>query len=595
MQNKKVKCPFCGKRFKILSRHITSCQMNVEKLTLSEFKKKYFISYKEMIISHFHHLHFPSHYPLTWLSCSFYHRKQLISTPLPKTNYGNHRPWGKLNNGDIASHFNQRTSLGHVFSNSTSSPFIVFDIDNKNNSASDNEMKCVTTKLITELAKFFPPEDIHLVFSGGKGFHVWIYFENIKPSHAEAIRFSTEVTNFNINNKNVNIEIRPNNATSAGTGIFYPLGIHRKSKKFMCYLDKDTFKEVDDSYDYFLKIQGIKEKITGPEFWDNLFQKLFSSTNIRNTYSLKNTSSLTSNSNQSIAPQKRKFSYHEVQDIYQNGLPEQGIRNDFTWYLTRYLYSRGMSEGDIIEAITNWTNNEHSKGRTKDSGADCQHSITQTARNVVSRNLPLYPVASKLSSQLEGILDFAVKSFQENNNYTKKSRSKQKEAINIIFRLATKVHQNGFFYINKKKLKNSLKYSSFRSVDRLIKTLLECNLFIVAKKGVPIWQTDYIANHGHATLYYSNFLQITEQEMNSASVEDIFHNLSNKMLFQLFDDFHNGRLHYFYENIIIKNNKTYSETAIIKYCNDICYYRNRVKQNLVSILQKRLFSQQKAS
>lgn len=161
-----------------------------------------------------------------------------------------------INNTALRKHIDGIQTCGILADNY--SKFIAFDVDTKTSSKSD------TQHLITVLQEEFniKKRNIHVVFSGRKGYHVYIHFNN--PTKVIYLRkFYYDViqkANFNINQ----IEFRP--STSA---IKLPLGKHPVTKKRSWYVDTTTLEPIR-SFKPILNLTTISNEFINKTYYNDL-------------------------------------------------------------------------------------------------------------------------------------------------------------------------------------------------------------------------------------------------------------------------------------------------------------------------------------
>lgn len=151
---------------------------------------------------------------------------------------------------DIELHLSGHKTYG-LFAGVKYTKFITFDVD----SASVDLSRSAALELINVLHTIFKisNEDIHVIFSGKKGYHVSLYFE--RPVKNEiAKEFYVEVMRYTDKPQEVNIEFRPTNKQ----GVKLPLGIHRTAagSPRSWFIDKNTFRPIK-SFEYILGIEPI--------------------------------------------------------------------------------------------------------------------------------------------------------------------------------------------------------------------------------------------------------------------------------------------------------------------------------------------------
>ena len=148
----------------------------------------------------------------------------------------------KLTNRVVCRHLNRKLAIS-VFAGAYSSKFICFDVDYPD----PFEVK----KLIEILTGYGVPRDlIYVSTSGGKGYHVEIFFDGLV--YTEQLRKFYDCVCVDGNFDPHKIEFRPTN----GQAIKLPLSVHFKTGRMCCYLDRDTLQPIEDPA-YVLQIQQM--------------------------------------------------------------------------------------------------------------------------------------------------------------------------------------------------------------------------------------------------------------------------------------------------------------------------------------------------
>ena len=145
----------------------------------------------------------------------------------------------KLDNSAIIGHLNQKYAVG-IFSAKHGSKFICFDVD-----LPDPE---VVHRVIHGLCLFgFPKEQIYVSSSGGKGYHVEMFFTNLVYLNLLHDLYLWVLQKEGLDKKKV--EFRPTYTQA----IKLPLGKHHKTGNICWYLDRDTLAPIEDQ-GYVMKI-----------------------------------------------------------------------------------------------------------------------------------------------------------------------------------------------------------------------------------------------------------------------------------------------------------------------------------------------------
>ena len=167
------------------------------------------------------------------------HTKQSKGDPVPL----------KLSNNVVCAHLNRKLAVS-VFAGQYSSKFMCFDVDDGNPST--------VHKIIDALESYGIPRGyIYVSTSGGKGYHVELFFDRLVYTEDQRIMFDYLCMTNDI--KGDKVEFRPTFKQS----IKLPLSIHYRTGNICWYLDRDTLEPIcDESY-----IMTIKQ-YSGDAFTD---------------------------------------------------------------------------------------------------------------------------------------------------------------------------------------------------------------------------------------------------------------------------------------------------------------------------------------
>ncbi|GAQ18518.1 DNA primase small subunit [Oceanobacillus picturae] len=171
-------------------------------------------------------------------------------------NARNKRP--KLNDSMLQTHLKGDITYG-IFAGGHFNKFITFDVDCEEHPTA----RWATLKLVNTLVQDFEinRSDIHVSYSGSKGYHVDIFFD--KPVLVTELKSFYRSVMVNVGSiPNGQIEFR---ATST-QGVKLPLGIHQKTGNRCWFVDNETLDPIE-SYDYLLEVEPISsETITDNDF-----------------------------------------------------------------------------------------------------------------------------------------------------------------------------------------------------------------------------------------------------------------------------------------------------------------------------------------
>jgi hypothetical protein len=239
----------------------------------------------------------------------------------------------KLTDDIVKSHLKLDKTIG-IFSNPYSSKFVCFDLD-MGDSVESVRRKAINN-IIQSLSDIGISRDyIHIVFSGSKGYHLYIFFDYI-VYNIIIFNFYTYILFENKLNTNI-LELRP----LPNLGLKIPLGIHRKAKKLSYFVD-ENFNEIQDPL-YITKIKQFPH-------W--MFLKIANDLDIEEKYLKEYQSNL---KYKQMSPEKMSMlptSY--MIDIETNGLQNKSTRNLCSTQLALYYNSQGISEEDALQRLNDW-------------------------------------------------------------------------------------------------------------------------------------------------------------------------------------------------------------------------------------------------
>ena len=157
---------------------------------------------------------------------------------MPKTSSGP----AKLTNRAVCQHVNRQIAIG-VFAGAHASKFICFDVDLPDPS----EVRW----LMDAMVFYGVPRDlIYVSTSGGKGYHVEIFFDRLV--YTDRLRTFFDCVVLKAESDPFKVEFRPTN----GLSIKLPLSVHCKTGRVCWYLDRDTLQPIEDPA-YILQIQQM--------------------------------------------------------------------------------------------------------------------------------------------------------------------------------------------------------------------------------------------------------------------------------------------------------------------------------------------------
>lgn len=154
-----------------------------------------------------------------------------------------------LNDGMIKRHLQGRNTYG-IFAGGWFNKFMTFDVDYNDQAMA----RWVTLKIVDTLVYEFNISyaDIHVSLSGGKGYHVDLFFDKpLRVEDTEAF-YRKVLAEMGELPADGDVEFRP----TWDQGVKLPLGIHQKTGKRCWFVDNRTL-EPFKSFDYILEIDPM--------------------------------------------------------------------------------------------------------------------------------------------------------------------------------------------------------------------------------------------------------------------------------------------------------------------------------------------------
>lgn len=252
-----------------------------------------------------------------------------------------HRP---LSDFFLENHFKGEKTYG-VFSGKIGSKFICFDVDIKNIA----KQKHMTYRLVNTLVQDFQIryDEIHVSYSGSKGYHVELFFDFCQNKHLQA--FYRKVIDA-MDVTQTEIELRP----TPTQGVKLPLGIHQETKKRCWYVDTNTLEPIESS-DHVTTIKRMNlERFLFIVYRDEGEQVVQDSIRVEKTLSVSQREQLDEIVTSSdLTGRTIKESYEYAEELLQlQQLKHKGSRHNSVLLLARYFNTNGQDKDLAIDMIT---------------------------------------------------------------------------------------------------------------------------------------------------------------------------------------------------------------------------------------------------
>lgn len=288
----------------------------------------------------------------------------------PSGEYEYKYDWGNLkeNKSILIRHLQSKQTVG-VFCY-THTKFICWDVDFKNDMTL---ARWTTQKLVNILEEDFGFDDrfINVSFSGSKGYHILIFFDDIVSYKQiqylydlvleqmyytidyDLLKITENNWNFTLEQLKDKIELRP----QPNLGVKLELSIHQVTKNKCYFCDNQTLEPIK-SIEYLYKIQQAPRD--------------YIEYAINNGYELrKDRKSITYFNDEiknKVKPSKSQklytdedFTIEYVEDLINNGLKIEGSRHNSLMKLARYYYHFGYSKENAENILIDWMSKQDKK------------------------------------------------------------------------------------------------------------------------------------------------------------------------------------------------------------------------------------------
>lgn len=300
--------------------------------------------------------------------CDLYvsYRKQFVmmingAIFIPKTKSNGPIP---LDNKKICQHLNKKFAIG-IFAGAHSSKFICFDVD-------DGSRETVR-QIIIQAVRFGIPEDlIYVSSSGGKGYHVEVFFDDLVYTKKLEIFYDWVCINGRLNTSKV--EFRPTHKQS----IKLPLSKHAKTGNVCWFVNTKTF-EPYEAEDFILTINKMSA---------TRFNELVESCGISNPV-CGGLDDLLEVTPESVIPRvrSRELTDEEKRSIECLGtypdITAPGQRHKLVFSIAVHNRMQGMTKAENIACLTKWWR-QQDKTLTTTSDTEAMSDIEDVADWVYS-------------------------------------------------------------------------------------------------------------------------------------------------------------------------------------------------------------------
>lgn len=412
--------------------------------------------------------------------------------------YNNEKVW-TLNDSMIERHLKGINTYG-IFNGNSVNKFITFDIDFADDFA---HARWATLKIIYTLVNDFniPSADIHVSFSGHKGYHVDLFFDS--PIKAEYAKSFYECVIKMTDLPREKVEFRPTKLQA----VKLPLGIHQKTQERCWFVDRETLEPIE-SFDYLQKVEPMDHllildaliNLTPEQEAD--YNSIVENTKANEINPQKNHSKVNGINLQKNQSKANEISLQKNQskanEILQNGqLINCNTRHDTTVLLATFCNTNHYEYKESVDLIMSILCNTPRTYFSKDSTPEYWKSETERiVKLAMEHNYKLGNSTSKITVYKSEIISIL-----------KVGTFRQKQLAYAML-ITSKLHGSTFFLSTKTAMR-MLETNSHQTIQSAIEKLVKVGFIEYVRKG----EIDKIKSiqKGHA-YYLPNLYRILIEE-----------------------------------------------------------------------------------
>ncbi len=543
-------CQRCGKELKVLhSSHLKKCGISKDKyIETYGYPNKYYEmdGILDSVVKQIWSLYVSN--IKKWLYLSSYTREYITKNTETIKKDNKEREYKEivsLTSFQIKDHLKGKNTIG-VFPMCKTSKFLVFDVDSY---GEINDAKIVANRIKVFLLKYFPEKEIHINFSGYKGYHVTLFFDDFIE-----IKVLHRIFNIVLNEMEIAIypavavEMRPTLEGENGFGAKLPLGVNfRNSDNYhnYAYYVNDAFEKIEYEIEYVLNIK--KSSISTIGLIVNEYKKLNNSKTLYNGRKLESDNHLHHES-YSCIEETGKIEY-----IFLNGLEQLGTRHYWTFMIAMHLKLKGIDMNEAFDLLYNWSLKQITSGMSKSSVKDVEVDIKQIIYKGMYHPDKNYHLPEHIKSTKDMYLTRDdMNKFVSLNQYAEKTGkriiSSQKLLLALIIHGKEHSDNNGEFYMTYRQMhqktdltNNTALKNAFHTLDELghIKVVRyaefipsnrksDTNIFMIKSNGNDIGQERAIkipSYHEKDYFYKTMFDYFGKEELDKIFTRSIRNNV----------------------------------------------------------------------
>ncbi|MDF1617314.1 TOTE conflict system archaeo-eukaryotic primase domain-containing protein [Petrocella sp. FN5] len=487
-KDKGFKCEICGKELKIFhAGHLKKCG-----ITKEEYIEKYGYPNRfyemdavlKMLVSKVYDLYITT--TSKWLELPVQTRVYKTIDKRNKDEYLEDLNKNRrlLNSMNIINHFKGVSTLG-VFPKWGKSKFLIIDIDSH---VGLKTAQKVAKDIKTFYKKFIPEKYIHINFSGNKGYHVTLFFDQFIELKDLYRLYNIVLTEIHADKfEDVFLEMRPTRKGIQGHGVKLPLGANFTNlddyNNYAFFVDKN-FEPVTNEIEYFLSIEKIDGKIIYKILYDYKGKQvsIFPELNHK-----KDEKQDISNDLDKVKDIKEYREGKQIKGILENGLKEVGTRHYWSFLIAMYLKKEGFSDEETYEKLLAWSKKQCMRGMSKSNLNEIENDLRGIIFKGVFNKKKHYNLSN--SNQINGKITVGNTLFEkiELLNSIKLSSSIRRINLQKIL-FVMEIHgsyycdDEGHYTMSYDQIRELSNVGSFTTIAKSISELQSLGILIIIKR-----------------------------------------------------------------------------------------------------------------
>lgn len=375
--------------------------------------------------------------------------------------------YSSLVDWNLKQHIKGKSTVG-IFVNDISK-FLTFDIDLK---IGDKEkyQRWVLYKVINALEEEGIGEYLNISFSGSKGYHIDLLFNDpvkvdILKKLGEHIIKKYELDNITLEDGTLIAEVELRGCNNAGVKL--PLGLNRKTNKFMYYLNDDLEPITVDNFNSF------KLKILDTHTFYNLYSSCLDQILEINTKQII----INKKVKNDLDPKPLEYNKNELDYVIQNEiLKNKGTRNDIIYLIALWCNGHKVGKDEALEKLYRIIENTPGTLFNDVTSYEWKYKECRSViEKVYTNNLVLFDIKEvAINKEILELIMSKCKTLKQMNIF-----------LTHIYHCFKWGNDEGIYFLSLKKIEEYTG-ATHKTIEKLNKELIELGILEEVQKGYYI-------------------------------------------------------------------------------------------------------------